>query len=137
MTHLGLSGLPNSQRAHSDPKSEPQRAHSEFWRWPKRSEQAGHPASKENKVDDFCIVDGKRPTTGSWVGFARFTVLNTPPPKGHMWAGGRLTTIQTTSMLDDIWPDVLSQMVKKQKTLNEKRSSNEKETNPSSTLHAD
>ena len=32
-----------------------------------------------------------------WTGFTRFTLLKEDPSKGHMWSGGRLTKVQTTT----------------------------------------
>ena len=34
------------------------------------------------------------------------------PPEGHIWAGDRLTKIQTTSWPDEMWPEIWSKMRK-------------------------
>ena len=86
---------------------------------------------QEHQIDEYWHADGERPLSGSWVGFARFTILKKPPPDGHMWAGERLTKIQSTSRPDDIWPEVWS------KIFNEKQDSNGIQANPCQTLHAD
>ena len=56
--------------------------------------------------------------TGTWMkkdngqmhGFTRFILLNERPPDGHTWSGGRLTRKQTTSRLDNVWPDMWKHM---------------------------
>ena len=41
-----------------------------------------------------------------WTGFTRFTLLKEDPDKGHMWSGGRLTKVQTTTRTDHEKPEV-------------------------------
>ena len=43
-------------------------------------------------------------------GFTRFTVLNVKPPDGYTWSGERLTTKQTTSRPDTLWPEIWKDM---------------------------
>ena len=61
-------------------------------------------------VDDYWNVDGERELSDAWTGFTRFILLNERPPDGNVWSGERLTRKQTTSRLDDVWPDLWKHM---------------------------
>ena len=63
--------------------------------------------SNTNAFDDSWNVNEEQPLSESWIGFTRFTLLNTPPPEGHTWAGRRLTKLQTAGS-DHIWLEVWS-----------------------------
>ena len=45
-----------------------------------------------------------------WTGFTQFTQLEEKPPEGHMWSGGRLTKLKTTSKPDHLWPEIWKSM---------------------------
>ena len=64
--------------------------------------------AQEKRIDDYWNVDGNRNLSDSWTGF---TSLNETPPRGFMWSGERLTTIQTTSRPDHIRPDAWIRVV--------------------------
>ena len=42
----------------------------------------------------------------AWTGFTRFVLLKGRPPEGYTWSGERLSRKQTTSLPDDVWPDM-------------------------------
>ena len=46
----------------------------------------------------------------AWTVFKRIISLNERPPDGNTWSGKRLTTKQTTSILDNVWPDMWKHM---------------------------
>ena len=64
--------------------------------------------------------------------FTQFRILSEKPPDGHMWAGRRLTKMQETTRLDNLWPEFLFKNVKKQ--LNQEKVFNELSRNRSSTM---
>ena len=82
---------------------------------------------EEHTVGDYWNADGERPPSASWIGFTRYTIPKKPLPDGHMWAGERLTKIQTTSSLDDIWLEYGRTC---QKHFNKKQDSNGLQENP-------
>ena len=51
---------------------------------------------QEHIINNHWHVDSERPQSRSWIGLTIFTVLKTPPPDGHLWAGERLTEIRAT-----------------------------------------
>ena len=53
--------------------------------------------AQEKRIDDYWNVQENRSLSDSWTGFTRFTFLNETFPKGYLWSGRRLTTIQTAS----------------------------------------
>ena len=84
---------------------------------------------QENNID----VDSEVSLSGSWFGFYQdFTVPKNRPPEGNVWAGNRLTKIQTTSRLDEFWSEIFFFW----KFLNEQQGGNGIQNKPSWTLHA-
>ena len=77
-----------------------------------RSTRTDLDVAQEKRIDDCWNVDGSRNLSDSWTGFTRFQLLNETPPEGYMWSGRRLTTIQTTSRPDHIWPDAWTRIGK-------------------------
>ena len=57
-------------------------------------------------IEDNWNVDGAGELANAWTGFTRFVVFNERPPEGFTWSGVRLTRKQTTSRLDNVWPDM-------------------------------
>ena len=39
---------------------------------------------QEDNIDDQWNVDSERPSSGSWFGITKFTVLKNPPLEGHV-----------------------------------------------------
>ena len=64
----------------------------------------------EKNDGDYWNVDGERELSDAWMGVTRFFVLNERPPEGCTWSGERLTRKQTTSIPDNVWPDMWKQM---------------------------
>ena len=67
---------------------------------------------QEKRVDDHWNVDSNRNLSGSWKSFTKFTLLKEKPPKGFLWSGERLTTVQTTTGPDHVSPEVWTKMGK-------------------------
>ena len=66
-------------------------------------------------IDDYWNVDGDRELSDTWTGSTRFTVLvkkNTGwiHMARYTWFGWRLTTKQTTSRADTLWPEIWKDM---------------------------
>ena len=61
-------------------------------------------------MDDYWNVDGERELSDAWTGFTRFILLNKRPPEGYTWSRERLTSKQTTSRPDNVWPDMWKHM---------------------------
>ena len=61
---------------------------------------------QEKRVDDHCNVDANRSLSDSCKGFTKFTLLKVKPPMGYVWFRGRLTKIQATTRLENLWPEV-------------------------------
>ena len=79
-----------------------------------RHTQTNLDIQQEHNIDNYWNVDSERPLSGSWFGSTRCTVLKNTPPEGHMWAGDRLTRIQTTSRPDEICPEIWSNMYQRE-----------------------
>ena len=60
----------------------------------------------EKNIEDYWNVDGQREFSDAWTGFTRFVLLKGRPPEGYTWSGDRLSRKQTTSLPDDVWPDM-------------------------------
>ena len=61
-------------------------------------------------IDDYWTWMEKRELSDAWTGFIRFILLNEMPPEGYTWSWERLTRKQTTSRVDDVWPDMWKHM---------------------------
>ena len=61
-------------------------------------------------IDDYWNGDGERELPDKWTGFTRFTILKEKPPDGYTWSGERLTRKQTTSRLEELWPEMWKHM---------------------------
>ena len=68
--------------------------------------------TREERFDDFWIVDSNRHLSDSWRGFTKLTIGTEKPPKGFMWSGRRLTKSQTTTRPDHGWPEVWTKIGK-------------------------
>ena len=66
----------------------------------------------EKRVDDQWNVDSNRNLSNSWKGFTKFTLLKEKSPSGYVWSGERLTTDQTTTRPDHVWPGVCTKICK-------------------------
>ena len=55
-----------------------------------------------------------------------FTLLKEKPPKGFLWAGRRLTKVQTTTRPDHVWPEVWTEICKAAQHRENKNGKNEK-----------
>ena len=65
---------------------------------------------QERRIDDYWNIDGSRDLSGSWTGFAQFTLLDEKPPDGYMSSGERLTKRQATSRPDHLWPELWTKL---------------------------
>ena len=64
----------------------------------------------EKHIEDYW-KDGDRELSDAWTGFTRFILLRKEwPSEGNTWCGWRLTSKQSTSRPDDIWPDMWKHM---------------------------
>ena len=55
-------------------------------------------------------MDGDRGLSDTWTGFTRFTILKEKAPDGFLLSGRRLTTKQTTSRPEKLWPEMWKHM---------------------------
>ena len=71
-------------------------------------------------------VDSNRGLSLSLKGFTKFTLLKEKPPKGYMWAGARLTKVQTTTIPDHVQLEVWSKIGNAAQNRERPKSTNEK-----------
>ena len=69
----------------------------------------------EAEVEDLWTDEGARQLSDSWRGKTVFAILRPPAPPGYKYVAGRLTKVQQTSRPDHLWPEIWSQIGKKQK----------------------
>ena len=60
----------------------------------------------EKHIEDYWIEGGEKELLDARTGLTRCILFNERPPDGKTWSGERLTRKQTTSCLDDVWPDM-------------------------------
>ena len=75
-----------------------------------RTTQTNWDVMQERRIDDYWNIDGSRDLSGSWTGFAQFTLLDETPPDGYMSSGKRLTKRQATSRPDHLWPELWTKL---------------------------
>ena len=83
-----------------------------FWRRVTRATHTNLDMLQESSNDDFWNLDVDRNMSDPWTGFTKFTLLNEKLPKGCLWIGRRLTTIQATTSLDCLWLEKWSRFSK-------------------------